>query len=775
MWLLRLRIILFLAVVFSVGIVARLFQVQIIDYAKISAVAKQQHTGGITIQSTRGEILSQDVNDDTLFKIATNTTLDLLYVDPSVTPDKNYTAHVLAPFILTLEDYQRCKEDKVYCPLNLSLEKLIVTDEETAEVKTDEQPITEDILDAITGEKTYEEALIEIETTVRNKISKDTVDYTVLKRNVDDQTLRKIFDLHFSGIFVDYENHLVFANPTLVPAEQRSAIARVLSINLEAPFKQINTKLQTRKIRYVPLKRKVQPDISVQIRELKKTAAQESKIDPSRPNLLRGVVLQPESWRYYPNDNLAAQSIGFHSQELGGQYGLEESYNRELQGQAGAIMAENDPFNRPITFGDHEIVNPINGESFITSIILPLQKKTEEVLEKAVKEYRADKGHVIIMDPVTGAILTLAHYPSFNPNEYSRVFEKKKYDSRTDFISPTLPAFIKEPDGTFRDITDEERENPRIDKYIYKNRIGPAAYRNDIVQGIYEPGSVFKPVTVAVALDRKLVSPSDETCDYEGRLEVDEFVIYNAEKTAHGCMTMTQVLEKSSNMGMAYVAKVLGKPLFYDYIKDFGFGEYTDVELPDEHPGQVVPWKKWSQAKLITSAFGQGISATPLQVATAWSALANGGLLMQPRLVVAKIDSNQQRVEIEPRVMRRVIGKETSAQITSMLVATIDNGVARPARLDQYYASGKTGTSQIARENGVGYEKGEGSFYTSFAGYLPVNKPRFVILVKIDRARIGENTYGSTTAAPVFKEVATYLAHYFNLPPDREGFIGAAF
>lgn len=767
----RLQIVAGLMIIGFIGLAFRLFNIQVIGHSKYLSIAKEQHTGDITIQSRRGEILTADRDDQTLYKLATNTTLDLLYVDPSVHADKEYVSRTLAPFVLTPEDYSKCKNEARYCPLNLSLTKIILDDEDEESEKKDALILLSDEGHAY---KTYEEALLELQTVIRNKISKDEVDYSVLKSEVRNEVLQKVYELRFSGIFVDVDEQTIFANPKLVPERDKTAIARALSIVLEMPYSTIEARLTRRKIRYVPLKRKLDPDVSVALRELMEKEANEAHIDPNKTNNLRGVVLQPESWRHYPNDSVAAQIIGFHSVELGGQYGLEEAFNRDLQGTPGAIIAENDPFNRPITFGDNEVISAINGESFIVSIALPVQKKVEEILAEAVENYRADTGQVLIVDPMTGHIITMAHFPTYNPNEYSRVFEKRSIEKK-DFVPKSIPAFVKDETGAFRVATDEEREEKKIDKYIYKNRIGPEAYKNSIVQAIYEPGSVFKPVTMAIALDRKLVEPGTKMCDKTGYLDVDEFRIFNAEKVAHGCQTMTNVLENSSNMGMAFVAKKLGKPLFYSYIKSYGFGEYTDVELLDEQPGTVRPWKQWSESKLITTSFGQGISSTPLQVVMAWSALANGGLLYQPRIIKEKFDSEQNRIPIEPRVIRRIIGPDTSAQISSMLVSTLDNGVAAPARMEKHYAAGKTGTSQIAKTNGAGYEKGEGSFITSFAGYFPVHHPRFVILVKFDRPRIGENTYGSTTAAPVFKEISEYLAHYYNIPPDREGFVGMAF
>jgi cell division protein FtsI/penicillin-binding protein 2 len=333
---------------------------------------------------------------------------------------------------------------------------------------------------------------------------------------------------------------------------------------------------------------------------------------------------------------------------------------------------------------------------------------------------------------------------------------------------------VKNKDGDIVPASFEEFEeawklefNPEF--YVYENWSGPASYVNKTVQEVYEPGSVFKPIIMASAIDSGEVSPST-TFNEDGPIKVGDFEIHTALDEYNGIQTMTNVLETSSNVGMAFVAMKLGKAVMYDYIKKFGFGEYTDIELENETEGQVMHYKKWSDALLITSSFGQGLSATPIQVATAWSALANGGLLIKPH-IVAEIRQDGQIVEkIERQEIRRAISPETSSIITQMLVSSVDNGVAHSAKVPGHKIAGKTGTSQIANIHGRGYEdtKNEGSVITTFAGYAPVNKPKFVILVKFDRARVGQNAYGSTTAGPVFKEVASYLFEYYSIPPDEE-------
>jgi cell division protein FtsI/penicillin-binding protein 2 len=299
----------------------------------------------------------------------------------------------------------------------------------------------------------------------------------------------------------------------------------------------------------------------------------------------------------------------------------------------------------------------------------------------------------------------------------------------------------------------------------FDNNIGVGAYLNRNIQEIYEPGSVLKPVTMAIALDQGEVTP-DDTYDDEEPVEVDEYTIRNALNIYYGTVTMTECLEYSVNTCMTTVSTKLGKKLFHRMLTRFGLGRITGIELEDELPGDIMPWRKWSNALLATSAYGQGISSTPLQVVTAFAALANGGKLMRPTIIDSVIKNDGTVDKNIPVIVDQVITPETSATITAMLMSAVTNGYAKTAKVPGYRIAGKTGTSQIAGP-GSKYETGTGSSLTSFAGYAPLDHPRFVVLVKFDRPRAKDVEYGSKSAAPVFKEIATFLFKYYGIPPDE--------
>ncbi len=768
--------IIFVAIPFVI-IFMRLFELQVINGDTYYEVANSQRSSKIEIPARRGEILVRDTSTGDLVKLATNTTLDLVYIDPYVTADKKMVADRLAPLLFTLDDFQDCLDDTDYCPSST-----VTYEEEEVERPDGEIEIVEVTYPPLD----YDEAIRKYAEDIYTRISKEDIDFVTLSRGVDKEKMNEVMRLSLAGIDIVEKTGIVYADPTKIPDKERKKIAKTLAQILNEDEKELAQKMIGGKLRYVKLKRKLDPDISDKIREIKKLSYEQHMKDKNRifaekseeepiPDFFRGVVLVPEHLRYYPDKELASQIVGFLNHDGVGQYGIEGKYNSLLAGKKGVIESQNDVSGMQIGLGTDKVQDAENGASVVLTIDRVVQKKVETVLKEAVENFRADSGQIIIMEPYTGEIIAMANYPTFDPNLFGNVYlTRRTTQEDTRKIFKTTPIFKKDEEGKLVESSFEEYDEAwRLEYdpefYIYENFLGPGAYLNRLVQAVYEPGSVFKPLAMSAALDAGEVTPSTRFLE-DGPLEVGEFTIRTALGEYNGWQTMTNVLETSSNVGMAFVAQKLGRAVFYKYIKDYGFGEYSDVSLENESPGTVMYYTKWSDALLITSAFGQGLTATPLQVATAWCAMANGGILMKPH-IVSEIRKNGEIIEkIEPEQVRRVISPDTSVTISAMLVSSVNNGVANPAKIPGYKIAGKTGTSQIARTDGVGYEdtSKEGNVITSFGGYAPTDKPRFVILVKFDRPRVGDNTWGSTTAAPVFREITSFLLDYYGIPPDEE-------
>ena len=297
--------------------------------------------------------------------------------------------------------------------------------------------------------------------------------------------------------------------------------------------------------------------------------------------------------------------------------------------------------------------------------------------------------------------------------------------------------------------------------YSYENLYGPAVYQNKTIQGIYEPGSIFKPISMAAAINASEVGPQS-THNCTGAIEVDEFEIHTFNEEYHGIETMTEVLINSCNIGMSYIAELLGRSLFHSYIEAFGFNKRTDIQLDGEESGYIEYYEDWADSELVTHAFGQGISVTPLQMATAISALANDGVLMQPYIVNYIEYANGSMAEYEPEIIRQSVTKETADTLTAMLTSVVEQGIPQ-AKLGNYYVAGKSGTAQTYKWGEA--LKGRGTTITSFVGYGPIDDPQFVILVKFDYPKTDE--WGANTAGPVFADISEFLFGYYNIPPDK--------
>lgn len=429
---------------------------------------------------------------------------------------------------------------------------------------------------------------------------------------------------------------------------------------------------------------------------------------------LTGVYLVQEQYRYYPEGTMAAQALGFVNADGKGQYGVEEYLNKQLGGEAGLLEAEQDVFGRQIALGKRQNVNPEDGLDVVLTIDRAVQYQVEKMLKESVEKHKADRGSVIVMDPKTGKIIAMAAYPNFDPNNYSK---------------SALELFT-----------------------------------NMNTSQVYEPGSVFKVITLAAGIDAGLVSPSTTYTD-TGEVQINDRTIRNSDKIAHGQQTMTQVLEKSLNTGAVYVIQKLGKNLFRKYLDQFGFMKPTGVEASGEVAAHVKELKNWSDVDLATMAFGQGIAVTPMQMIASIGAIANGGKLMQPH-VVDKILYPSGAVSIGPDEKGQAISAQTAGLMSAMMVGVVERGHGKQAGVPGYYIAGKTGTAQIPNPKTGGYiAEGVGSTIGTFVGFGPVENPRFVMITRIDRPK--DVVYAESSAAPLFGQVAKFLLDYWRIAPTR--------
>ncbi|MDI3280084.1 MAG: penicillin-binding transpeptidase domain-containing protein [Bacillota bacterium] len=432
-----------------------------------------------------------------------------------------------------------------------------------------------------------------------------------------------------------------------------------------------------------------------------------------REAALPGIGLVENPQRFYPNGTLAAQVLGIAGIDNQGLEGLEYQYDRYLRGIPGRVMAERDAAGREIPGGLRQYVPPREGYDLVLTIDRVIQYVAERELRRAMTETKARKGVLIVMDPRTGEILALANEPSYDPNRYN--------------------------------------------DFPVENR------RNYAVTDLYEPGSTFKVITAAAALEERLVTPGRRFYD-PGYIVVGGRRIRCWKAGGHGSQNFVEATENSCNVAFATLGLELGGERFYKYIKAFGFGEKTGLDFPGEAVGQVHPPDKMTTVGWANIGFGQGISVTPLQLLTALSAVANDGLLMRPYLVREIRERSGKVIERrEPQPLRQVISREAARELRRILRSVVVNGSGRRAEVPGYRAAGKTGTAQIA-EGGI-YSRTK--VVASFAGFAPFDEPVVAILVALYEPQTPV-TYGGVLAAPVFQAVLGDVMAYLKVPPRLE-------
>lgn len=429
---------------------------------------------------------------------------------------------------------------------------------------------------------------------------------------------------------------------------------------------------------------------------------------------LSGVRFRSEQKRFYPKRELAANVIGFVGTDDYGLAGIEQTYQGKLKGMVYSQPIKQDGRGRNIqNLGSLSRSNLGNYDLMLT-LDEVIQFTAEYHLTKQVERYKADSGMAVVMNPNSGEIYAMANVPQFNPNNY--------------------------------------------------NKFTPETRKNNTVVSSYEPGSIFKPIVAAAALDNGIAQPHDKFFCENGSFKIGGRNIGEAANHEYGSLSMQQIIAKSSNIGAIKIAQKLGKDSFYEYIRKFGFGEKTSIRLPGVSSGLLRKRKNWSERSLASISFGQEIAVTPLQMVVALSAIANGGTLMEPHIAKALMRDGKIIKEIKPKKIRRVISEKTSRQMMEILKFVVENGTGKKAAIDGFEVAGKTGTAQKYITETQSYSKTE--FISSFIGYAPADNPRLAILVMIDNPK-GRH-WGGVVAAPVFVKIAEKSLRHLNVTSSKE-------
>lgn len=433
---------------------------------------------------------------------------------------------------------------------------------------------------------------------------------------------------------------------------------------------------------------------------------------------LKGVGFDETSLRFYPEGSSSAHLLGFVASdaygEEAGYFGLEGFYNGELKGKQGLLTQEKDAMGLPILIGKFLLQEAKPGKTLTLSLDRTIQHIVEEKLKEGLIKYGAKGASGVIMDPKTGKILAMASFPSYDPI--------KAFEFPNDY------------------------------------------HRNPITADSYEPGSTFKVLVMAAAVNEKLVEP-DTRCDICDRpVTLSGYTIRTWDNKYRPDATMTDVIIHSDNTGMVFAGNKLGIDKMYEYIANFGFGSPTKVDLQDETSPPLRKQGNWKEIDLATASFGQGISVTPIQLITAVSTIANGGKLMEPQ-IVSEIRERGKIYTVKPRIVGEPLKEETTKKISEMMVRAVDEGEAqfykKKAALKGYKIAGKTGTAQIAVAGHYDKDK----TIASFIGFAPADDPKFIMLIRFTEP--GSSIFGADTAAPTFFNIAKEIFTYLGIPPTE--------
>lgn len=433
-------------------------------------------------------------------------------------------------------------------------------------------------------------------------------------------------------------------------------------------------------------------------------------VDALREKNIKGLVFLPEQTRIYPHTEMASQLVGFSGMDGKGLGGIEYYFESELQGKSSSHRVLKDARGRLIERPEGES-DATNGNNLILTIDRTIQYITDNSLKAAVEQYNAKSGIAVVMDPKTGAVLALSHYPTFNPNSY------KSYDS--------------------------------------------SLLRNRAVTDPFEPGSTMKIFLASAAFESGVVKPETKFDCENGKYRVGSFIIHDTH--SYKDLTVEEIIKYSSNIGSVKISETIGNEALYKTLRNFGIGEKTGIDCPGESPGKLAHPNKWRKIDAANIAFGQGVSVSAIQLTAAVSAIANKGILMKPRVVRAVTDSENNVIKVyEPEKAGRAISERTAEEVKKIMrgVAT-EGGTGKNADIEGYPVCGKTGTAQKIDETGK-YAKGK--YVSSFVGFAPMNDPKLTALVLLDEPS-GGGYYGGVVAAPAFREIVSQSLQKMSLYP----------
>lgn len=734
-------------IIFCLFIVEKLFSYTVINYDFYTKLADWQQIWKVTVPVNRWTVYSW-WERETVFWTSLN--LYDIAVDPQITWDKQK----LWEFLVEIVYNELClAKTKSKCEANLTKFLKVL---EIEDFINDEQFIKELIRDRL------------ITKLVQTKVTSVFID-----KELDSEQISKIKISWFKWVYV--KGNFIYINPEEFSNVDRNIkdLSKIVWTN-EERLKYLTRK---RELRYIPILNRLSINTSEYVKDYIKweNEALRKWILEDEKSIWWFFILTPNPNRYYPENNVASQVIWFVDNQWVWHYWIEWQFNEILRWNNWQIVSTKDIKWRiidPISLNKDNLI--WEWVEIVSTIDRNIQKKVEDILEKWVKQYRANKWTVVILEPKTWNVIAMANYPTYDLNNYWDVYEleKVKYskypDPKIDLL--WMPVFIEDSENGekfyydnkeiyLRKADREELWNVALVKYKYKNDFWAQVYKNDAISALYEPGSIMKSITVAIWIDTWEVDKYSMYMD-KWFVDVGDFTIKNVSDKCLWYHSFWHALNYSCNVWMIRIVQRVWKVLLHQYFEDFWFSQVTGIDLQWEVFSQISPWEKWPLSQLLTNSYWLWISVTPLQMAWAYNVLANWWVYVKPKVIEEIRYSDGRVVNFKPETQRRVIKDSTSKLITEMLLDSTVNWVAKTWAVEWYSLAWKTGTAQINYK--WRYETWVWSTIGSYAWFWPIEDPKFTIIVKLDRPRTSQ--YWGATSAFIFKDIATYLFDYYEIP-----------
>lgn len=765
-------------------LISRLFYLQIIQHSEYDNLLNQQHISDSTLKAKRWDIYANEKSNNPV-KLTDNITSYNVFVDPKFVRDKKKFIDIISPSIYKhlCEINGMTKTTPLECIENI--EKFTETNllPTIPEVfYYGHKDIGSGMFADVVSTGYYNFDLTGYNTQVQEVISwfNSWTAYGLIKTKLDQRIYVGIKKKNYLGFFYTtaFLDELTKLNLSYVSIENinyvyidPNAINNITKDSLPlrklldrygylSNFKNLDKVFSPQENRYVKIISDANPIIAQEIKELKLNYYQERSND--RIPLLHGLGLEPNTRRYYEYGWFLSNILWFVDKNNNAFYGIEQYFNDMLRGKDGKIIWRSSSWIGNVGANEFQLEEAEDGNDIYLTIDIGMQKEIETIIKGYYENLRADSISVLVYDPFEGKIKASANYPSFNPNDYNEIFEKKplwidQKEILDDITYIDIPIYIK-TGGEYKVATTIQRNDINIPKYVAKNINGPQVFVDKNISMPYEPGSIFKAFTVGIALDIDEIRFYDYYND-PGKVKIGQFTIKNVAKECEWDHTFLNAFVYSCNVGMVRIAQKINQETFYNYIDKLGFWKLTNIELAWESEGFIEWMSTVSVARFYNNTFGQGLLATPLQIAAAYGPLVNGWYYVQPTIVQWIFDKQTNTYHPnQKKIIRQIFRPETAEALKIWLFDVIEQNpeVTKVAQIKWFTVGGKSWTSQISYKGK--YQQGNGRTNASFVGLLTQKNPKYIVIVQVRRPR--KTIRWFETAGKIFKDVATFLINY---------------